>query len=191
MRKVGAYLAATLVAATAFYPLPTAAFGLRIGPFHIGVPIYLPHFPRFHRHRLYMHANRAEVSRSERHGEPAAAITSALLYPNLALSGLSRMCSSRARRQPGRSAMSGFSPPRLPGCLRAKTAGCVSRRSMPTPLWRAFAVKSRPRPIRSRRCKSLAARSAPRPDSWPKRAPARSPPSPSPGCNSWTRRSRN
>lgn len=88
MRKVGPCLAAMLGAAIAFYPLPTAAFGLRIGPFHIGVPIYLPHFPRFHRHRLYMHANRSEVSRSERRSEPAAAITSALLYPNLALPGL-------------------------------------------------------------------------------------------------------
>lgn len=35
-----------------------------------------------------MDANRGEVSRSERRSEPAAAITSALLYPNLALPGL-------------------------------------------------------------------------------------------------------
>lgn len=73
-------MAAALGAAIAVCPLPAAAFGLRIGPFHIGVPIYLPHF---HRHRLYMRANPHDVVRSE-----PGPVTSALLYPNLALSGL-------------------------------------------------------------------------------------------------------
>ena len=59
------------------------AFGLRIGPFHIGLPFHFGH-----RHRLYMHANRSEMARSETRSERAAPITSALLYPNLALSGL-------------------------------------------------------------------------------------------------------
>ena len=85
MRKVGACIAVTLGAAIAFSPLPAAAFGLRIGPFHIGIPLRLPHF---HRHHLYMHANRHDVTRSERRAEPSAPITSALLYPNLAIGGL-------------------------------------------------------------------------------------------------------
>lgn len=84
MRKVGACIAATLWAAFILSwsaaISPAMAFGLRIGPFHIGVPIYLPHF----RHRrLYMHATRHEVAGSER-----APLTSALLYPNLALAGI-------------------------------------------------------------------------------------------------------
>ncbi len=74
-----------LGAAIAFSPLPATAFGLRVGPFHIGIPIYLPHF---HRHRLYMHAHRGEIAHSERRSEPGPAVTSALLYPNLALPGL-------------------------------------------------------------------------------------------------------
>ena len=83
MRKVGACIAAALGAAIAFSPLPAAAFGLRIGPFHIGVPIYLPHF---HRRHLYMHATPHDVVRSR--AAPVGPVTSALLYPNLALSGL-------------------------------------------------------------------------------------------------------
>jgi hypothetical protein len=85
MRKVGACVAAMLGAAIAFSPLQAAAFGLRVGPFHIGIPLYLPHF---HRHRLYMHANRGDVAHSERRSEPGPAVTSALLYPNLALAGV-------------------------------------------------------------------------------------------------------
>ena len=84
MRKVGACIAVALGAAIAFSPLPAQAFGLRIGPFHIGIPIRLPHF---HHHRLYMHANRGEAARADRHSERTAAVTSALLYPNLALAG--------------------------------------------------------------------------------------------------------
>jgi hypothetical protein len=79
MRKVGAYLAMAACAAVICTSPPAAAFGIRVGPFHIGVPLYLPHL-RFH-HRLYMRAERRDLA----HPESAQGLTSALLYPNLAL----------------------------------------------------------------------------------------------------------
>jgi hypothetical protein len=85
MKKVGAYLA---VAAFAFMPLaasPAAAFGLRLGPFHVGVPL----FGHRHHHRpLYMHGNSSDVVRrdSQSAGEPAPRTNSALFYPGRALS---------------------------------------------------------------------------------------------------------
>lgn len=79
MRKVGAGLVIAVLSVVIFSTPPAAAFGLRIGPFHIGVPLYLPRF-RFH-HHLYMRANRHEAARAE----SAQGVTSALLYPNLAL----------------------------------------------------------------------------------------------------------
>ena len=78
MRKIGVCLAIIALSLVIVAPTPAAAFGLRIGPFHIGVPIYLPRFPF---HRLYMRANPNEAARSEL----AQGVTSALLYPNLAL----------------------------------------------------------------------------------------------------------
>jgi LTXXQ motif family protein len=80
MRKVGAVFIVAACAAVIGFAPTAAAFGLRIGPFHIGVPLYFPHF-RFHHHHLYMRAVRHDVA----HPEPAQSITSALLYPNLAL----------------------------------------------------------------------------------------------------------
>ncbi len=80
MRKVGAFVAVAACAAVICASPPAAAFGLRIGPFHIGVPLYFPHF-RYHHHPLYMRANRHETAP----GESAEGVTSALLYPNLAL----------------------------------------------------------------------------------------------------------
>jgi hypothetical protein len=77
MRKVGAYLAIAAFAAVICTAPPAAAFGLRIGPFHIGIPF----FSRFHHHRLYMRASPHDDARSE----SAQGLTSALLYPNLAL----------------------------------------------------------------------------------------------------------
>lgn len=78
MRKVGAFIAAAACSAVVCSSPPAAAFGLRIGPFHIGVPLY---FPRFHHHPLYMRADRHDTARTES-GQGA---TSALLYPSLAL----------------------------------------------------------------------------------------------------------
>ena len=76
MRKVGASVAVAALAAVISGWQPAAAFGLRIGPFHLGIPFYLPH----HR-RLYMRANGHDLARSE----SAPGVTSALLYPNLAM----------------------------------------------------------------------------------------------------------
>jgi len=81
MRKVGAVFAVAACAAVICAPPPAAAFGLRLGPFHIGVPLYFPHFRFHHHHRLYMRASRHDVARAE----PRQAVSSALLYPNLAL----------------------------------------------------------------------------------------------------------
>ena len=82
MRKVGAFIAAAACAAVVCSSPPAAAFGLRIGPFHIGVPLYFPHF-RSHHHPLYMRADRHDTARTES-GKGA---TSALLYPNLGFAG--------------------------------------------------------------------------------------------------------
>ena len=79
MRKLGVYLAIGALAAVISSPPPAAAFGLRIGPFHLGVPFLFPH-RRDHR-PLYMRANPNELA----HPESAQEVTPALLYPNLAL----------------------------------------------------------------------------------------------------------
>src|SRR5215472_11681114 len=52
MRKIGAIcLKITALAAVVLSPLPTAAFGLHLGPFHVGLPLGGHHY---HRHHLYM-----------------------------------------------------------------------------------------------------------------------------------------
>jgi hypothetical protein len=82
MRRVGACFAITALSAVIFSPPPAAAFGLRIGPFHIGMPI-LGH-RRFAYHPLYMRANPNDLARPR----SAQGATSALLYPSLALSAI-------------------------------------------------------------------------------------------------------
>jgi LTXXQ motif family protein len=77
MRKAGVFIVVAACAAVMCSAPPAAAFGIRIGPFHIGLPF---HFP-FHRHHLYMRADGHDVTRSE----TGQGVTSALLYPNLAL----------------------------------------------------------------------------------------------------------
>ena len=102
MRNIGAYVLAGAFAAVLSSPTPSAAFGLRLGPLHIGVPFFggLPH----HRHGashaapqkgagIYDNAiyEKPATGRSTgRSAEPARGSTNsaALLYPNLALSGL-------------------------------------------------------------------------------------------------------
>ena len=80
MRKTGVFIAVVTSAVVMCSAPPAAAFGIRLGPFHIGLPF---HFP-FHRHPLYMRADRHDVARSE----AGQGVTSALLYPNLALSAI-------------------------------------------------------------------------------------------------------
>ena len=83
MKKVGAYLA---IAAFALIPVafaPNAAFGLRIGPFHLGVPIF---GHRHHHHGLYMHGNANDVARREiPPSSQRRPVSLALLYPSRAL----------------------------------------------------------------------------------------------------------
>jgi len=81
MRKVAACIAVVVFAASISAPPPAAAFGLRIGPFHFGVP-FLPHWG--YRHRLYMHANPNELA----HGAPTRPPASPLLYPGLGLAAV-------------------------------------------------------------------------------------------------------
>jgi hypothetical protein len=76
MRKIGAYFALAALTAVIVSPQPAAAFGLRIGPFHIGLPFY------WHRHYpLYMRATPNDLTRPD----SAQGASSVLLYPSLAL----------------------------------------------------------------------------------------------------------
>src|SRR5689334_2073946 len=83
MKKVGAYLAIAAFALIAFASPPAAAFGLRLGPLHLGVPLF---GHRHHRHPLYMHGNTNDVGRHETQpGPQQRPVTFALLYPERAL----------------------------------------------------------------------------------------------------------
>ncbi|MBO0716587.1 MAG: Spy/CpxP family protein refolding chaperone [Rhizobiales bacterium] len=91
MKKVGAHLALAAFAFIAFASPPAAAFGLRLGPFHLGVPLF---GHRHHHHPLYMHGNTHDVARHEnpevgrREASPAPQqrpVSLALLYPARAL----------------------------------------------------------------------------------------------------------
>jgi LTXXQ motif family protein len=87
MRKNVALFALFLSAALVSGAPHVAAFGLRIGPFHVGIP-----FAWHHRHhQLYMHATRGDVARAEtgrydtREAALQGAVSPALVYPGLAL----------------------------------------------------------------------------------------------------------
>jgi len=83
MKKVGAYLVIPAFALIAFVSPPAAAFGLRIGPFHLGVPFF---GHRHHHHPLYMHGSTSDVARHEPQPTPQRRVVSlALLYPARAL----------------------------------------------------------------------------------------------------------
>jgi hypothetical protein len=87
MRKFCALVAVAALAAIAIAPTPGAAFGLRVGPFYVGLPYY------WHRHRHHAAPARAPEtqtaslpSETEPNAvEPAPNQSSALLYPALAL----------------------------------------------------------------------------------------------------------
>jgi LTXXQ motif family protein len=91
MRKIGAFVAIAALAAGIVAPSPSAAFGLRIGPFHLGLPLPRPFF-RF-RHRTARHRavhtaaiGSDEVERGRGQSVPSLAV--ALLYPGFALPAL-------------------------------------------------------------------------------------------------------
>jgi hypothetical protein len=85
MRKTGLLLTAAALAAAALAPTPSLAFGLRIGPLHIGIP-----FIGFrHRHHV-AHASAPQTASlrdeaEQNASQPAQRVTSALLDPALAL----------------------------------------------------------------------------------------------------------
>lgn len=87
MKKIGAFCAIVALLTVIFLPLPAAAFGFRIGPFHFGFPF----FGHRHHHHLYMRAHPDEVARPERgpnsssEASSGEGIKSALIYPQLAL----------------------------------------------------------------------------------------------------------
>jgi LTXXQ motif family protein len=89
MRKFSAIVAIAALAAVAFSPSPSAAFGLRIGPFYFGIP----YFGYRHRHHA-SHALRDEASlKTAAPAQPAAGSQATApqgpmsppLYPALAL----------------------------------------------------------------------------------------------------------
>jgi hypothetical protein len=92
MRKIGACLAIAVLASAALAPTPSPAFGLRIGPFHIGLPFI--GIPRRARHRrataLHQAAGKGDLYDKASLGgtEPAQGADRALLYPDAALPGL-------------------------------------------------------------------------------------------------------
>jgi hypothetical protein len=89
MRKISAIVAIAALAAIAFSPSPSSAFGLRIGPFYFGIP----HFGHRHRHQgapeLRDEASLKTAAPAQRPAESQAAapqgLMSPLLYPVLAL----------------------------------------------------------------------------------------------------------
>jgi len=93
MRTIGAILGITALAAVALSPLSAAAFGFRLGPFHFGLPLVGHHY---HHHHLYMRATPHEArtrpkyvarseSRASNESGSSRGVTSALLYPSIAL----------------------------------------------------------------------------------------------------------
>ncbi len=77
MRKFGACLAIGALAAAAFLASPTAAFVVRIGPYHISFPFHR------HRHHHQIYARKAPNNPAPEESTPGG--TSTLLYPQLAL----------------------------------------------------------------------------------------------------------
>jgi LTXXQ motif family protein len=83
MKKVGAYLAIAAFALVSSASPPAAAFGLRIGPFNLGVPLF---GHRYHHHPLYMHGDTNDVAPHESQRAPdQRPVSYALLYPARAL----------------------------------------------------------------------------------------------------------
>jgi LTXXQ motif family protein len=83
MKKVGAFLAVAAFAFVCFVAPPAAAFGLRIGPFHLGVPSF---GHRHHHHPLYMHGSTNDVARHEAQPpQEQRRVSPALFYPARAL----------------------------------------------------------------------------------------------------------
>jgi hypothetical protein len=92
MRKVGAY-ALVGALAVAFSPSPGLAYGLRLGPFQLGLPFIGHPGGTGHRHRAaldsHIPSRNALYDKASLGGaEPTQGANPALLYPNLALSSI-------------------------------------------------------------------------------------------------------
>ena len=94
MRKVGACVVFAALAASALSPTPSAAFGLSLGPFHIGLPFFRPYRHVYHRRHVALHRDatrglydRATPAEATPVAEPARA-EPALFYPVAALPNL-------------------------------------------------------------------------------------------------------
>lgn len=92
MRRIGAYLATAALAAVVLSPTPSLAFGLSLGPFHIGLPLFGFPRPAVHRHRIALNpADRRGggiYDKASLGSETAPPGGPALLYPVIALPGL-------------------------------------------------------------------------------------------------------
>lgn len=92
MRRIGACFAIAAVAATIFSPTPSLAFGLNIGPFHLGLPFFGFRHRHGHRHRIAMHHPARGKSIHDHAGAnkygSAQAAERTSLYPTTALPGL-------------------------------------------------------------------------------------------------------
>jgi hypothetical protein len=80
MRKLGAFFLIAGLTATFIFSTPIAAYAFRIGPFHLGLPVF---GHRHHHH--FARANPNDVARREQPQESAHHVTYALLYPSRAL----------------------------------------------------------------------------------------------------------
>jgi chorismate mutase len=87
MPRIGAYFAIAVLAATVFLPSPSAAFGLSLGPFHVGLPFFGIRHRMLHRHRIALHRDTKVYDRASVGGgsAPARGAEPALLYPAAAL----------------------------------------------------------------------------------------------------------
>jgi hypothetical protein len=87
MRKITTFVAIAALAAIVFSPSPSAAFGLRVGPFYFGIP-YLGYRHRHHGALRDEASLKTDASAQRAAGSPATAsqgVMSPLLYPVLAL----------------------------------------------------------------------------------------------------------
>lgn len=81
MRKIGTVAAAAALAAVFLPPTPSQAFGVRLGPFYIGIPF----FGHRHRHHYVPLRDDANLRSAEPTAGQASGQTSPLLYPAFAL----------------------------------------------------------------------------------------------------------
>ena len=83
MKKIGAHLAVAVFALVSFVAPPAAGFGLRIGPFHLGVPAF---GHRHHHHPVYVHGSSSDIAgRESQTAQQHHPLSLALFYPSRTL----------------------------------------------------------------------------------------------------------